>query len=70
MSNSSEGNTIGRLLYIIAATYTGMIGYTMHHSVGWGIVDAILAPIVWVKWLICHEVTLNIITKTFDFFLN
>ena len=68
MSNSK--NSLGRLLYIIASACTAMIGYTIHKSIFWSIVDFILTPLVWIKWLIFHEVTLEIIKKTFHWFFQ
>jgi len=54
--------------YTIFAVCTAMIGYTIHNSVFWSIVDFFFAPIAWIKWLICHEVTLKIIKETFNWF--
>lgn len=69
MSNSSDSNPFSRLLYIIACVCTAMIGYTIHKNIFWSIVDFFLTPLVWIKWLICKDVTLEIIKKTFDWFL-
>jgi hypothetical protein len=56
------------LLSWLFCTSTAMVGYHIHHSVFWAIVDFIFAPIAWIKWLICQEVTLRIIKETFGFF--
>lgn len=55
-------------IYLIFALATAMIGYTIHQSLGWAIVDFFLAPIAWAKWLVCHEVNLTIIKASFSFF--
>ena len=56
------------LLYIIFDTLTAMIGYTIHGSIFWSIIDFFFAPIAWIKWLILHEVTMNVIRNTFTWF--
>lgn len=67
MSSNKES---GSLLYTIICICTAMIGYTMHNSLFWSIIDFIFTPLVWIKWIICKEVTLNIINKTFEWFFN
>lgn len=54
----------------IFCVLTAMIGFTMHKSLGWSIVDFFFAPFAWIKWLICHEVTLSVIKATFSWFFN
>jgi hypothetical protein len=49
---------------------TAMIGHTIHHSVIWAVIDFIFWPVALVKWLVCHEITLSVIKRTFGFFLN
>lgn len=61
---------ISSILGVILLTATAMIGYAIHHSLFWAIVDYIFAPIAWIKWLICHEVTLAVIKQAFAWFLN
>ena len=58
---------IGGLIHLFVAVCSAMIGYTIHHSLCWAIVDFVFYPIAWVKWLICHEVSLSIIKSTFSF---
>lgn len=57
-------------IYTILSTITAIIGYNIHHSIAWSIVDFIFYPIVWVKWLIFQEVNLTIIKQSFDFFFK
>jgi hypothetical protein len=59
--------TMMRFLYIILCTVTAMIGYTIHGSLFWSIVNFIFCPISWAKWLICKEVSLSVIKQTFAF---
>lgn len=49
---------------------TAMIGYQIHHSIFWSIVDFFFAPLAWAKWLIMHQVNLTLIKGTFSFFLS
>lgn len=58
------------ILGAIFCTATAIIGYHMHHSLFWAIVDFVFAPLVWVKWLILHEVTLSIIRESFAWFFR
>lgn len=55
---------------IIFTLPTAMIGYHIHGSVFWSIVDFIFWPIAWAKWLILQEVNLTIIKETFQFFIQ
>lgn len=55
-------------LYPIFAVATAVIGMQIHGSVAWAIVDFLFWPLAWVKWLICHEVSLPIIKAAFAWF--
>ena len=44
-----------------------MIGYSIHGSLFWSIMNFIFCPITWAKWLICKEVSLSVIKQTFAF---
>lgn len=70
MSDSSSSNSFSSTLYLIFSVCTSMIGYKIHNSFWWAVFDFIFTPIVWVKWLFCHDVTLKIIKDTFSWFLN
>ena len=54
-------------LKIIFNTIIALIGYTIHGSVFWSIIDFIFSPIALIKWLIFHELTLTVIKTTFAF---
>jgi hypothetical protein len=72
MSKSGNGyrDEIGEFLYVIFCVETAMIGYTIHHSLFWAIVNFFLAPIAWGYWLVTHQVNMSIIRETFLFFLR
>lgn len=59
-----------KLMYSIFCFLTAMIGYTIHGSFGWAIMDFFFAPIAWAYWLITHQVTLSIIKGTFNWFFD
>ena len=58
------------LFYTLFCVCTAMVGYSIHHSLFWSIVDFFFTPIAIIKWLICKELTLSIIEQTFSFFFN
>lgn len=62
--------SLGNLLYIIVSILTSMVGYTIHHSIFWSIMDFLFTPIAWIKWIIFHEVTLNVLKDSFAWFFN
>jgi hypothetical protein len=64
----SKSNSGYGLMHLILGILTAMIGKTIHGSTGWAILDFFFFPFAWIKWLICHEVTLTIIKKTFTWF--
>lgn len=69
-SSNNNSSGVGGSIYLIIAVCTAMIGHTIHHSIGWSIVDFFFWPIAWAKWLICHEVSMSIIKQTFSFFFS
>ena len=60
---------INSFLYTLFAIATAMIGYHIHHSIFFAIINGIFAPFAWIIWLICHDVNLTIIKETFSWFL-
>ena len=54
-------------LIIVFKTMIAMIGYTIHGSIFWSVIDFIFSPIALVKWIICHELTMTVIKTTFAF---
>lgn len=57
-----------RLLYSLFSLATAMVGYSIHHSIFWSIMDFFFTFFAWAKWLICQEVNMSIIKQTFSFF--
>lgn len=57
-----------KILYIIFSVLTSMVGYNIHGSIFWSIVDFIFTPIAIIKWLIYKEITMDIIQETFKWF--
>jgi len=56
---------------IIFSLPTAIIAYTINgDSIFWAIVDYFLWPLAWLKWIICQEVTVSIIKKSFEWFLK
>lgn len=61
---------IGSLIYILICICTANIGMNIHGSIFWAIMDWIFMPFAWIKWVLCHEVSLTIIKTSFDWFLK
>ena len=59
-----------RILYCIFSTVTAILGYSINgNSIFWAVIDFFFSPLAWIKWLICHDVNMTIIRKTFAWFL-
>jgi hypothetical protein len=58
------------MIYFLFCVATAMIGYHIHSSLFWSMLDFIFAPLAWVKWFICQEVNVTIIKETFSFFFK
>ena len=54
-------------VYVIFSIFVAMVGYTIHHSVFWCIMDFLFAPFTLIKWIVLHEITFSIIQQTFYF---
>lgn len=61
---------LGAIIYLIFAICVSMVGYHMHNSAIWAIIDFCFSPLVFVKWLFCHEISLTVIKETFKFLLQ
>lgn len=61
---------LGYLVYLIFCVAIAMVGYQIHSSVFWAIVDFFFSPLALIKWLVCHEINISIIKETFEFLLN
>jgi hypothetical protein len=58
------------IIYVLFCVATGMIAHKLYHDVLIAIIAGVFAPISWIKWLICHEVTLSVLKATFDWFFK
>lgn len=58
-----------KIIYLIIAIFTSMIGYEIHHNIFYAIVNFIFWPISWIYWLVCHDVNITTIKAAFSFFL-
>lgn len=63
-------NKIMKFLYTVFCLLTAMVGYTIHGSLFWSIVDFFFTPIAILKWIICQEITMTIIHNTFTWFFK
>ena len=53
--------------YVLLCFMNAMVGYTIHHSIFWSIMDYFFMPFALIKWVITHEINLSIIKETFSF---
>lgn len=70
MENKKEVKVTVNYFWLLFSTVTAIIGYHIHGSVFWGIIDFIFSPLVWIKWLICHDVSVSIIKEAFSWFFK
>lgn len=59
-----------KIIYLIIAIFTSMVGYEIHHNVFYAIINFIFWPISWIYWLVCHDVNISVIKSAFGFFLT
>ena len=57
-----------QIITLLICTGSAMVGYTIHRSIFWAIMDFLFWPFAWIKWLVCQEVNMTIIRQTFEFF--
>ncbi len=57
-----------KVLYTVFCVLVAMVGYTIHKSIFWSIMDFIFTPIALIKWIIFHQITLSVIEHTFEWF--
>lgn len=67
---SKNKTTVTITAWPLFSVFTAIIGNHIHSSIFWTIFDFLFAPLVWIKWLICHDVTLTIIKEAFSWFLK
>ena len=60
----------GNLLWGIFSIGTAIVGYEIHSSIFWSIMDFLFSPLAWAKWLVCHQISISVIKSAFSFFLK
>lgn len=55
-------------MYLIFSVLTAKIGYAIHGSIFWAIMDFLFTPFAWIKWILLEEININIIKQTFSWF--
>jgi hypothetical protein len=54
-------------LILLLDLATARIGYVIHGSFLWSVMDFIFSPVAWFKWLVLHQVCLSVIKEAFGF---
>jgi hypothetical protein len=70
MANNESHPFFNFFRYWLLGIPTAIIGYAIHHSIFWSVMDFIFLPLAWIKWLICQEVSVSVIKSAFSFFLK
>lgn len=68
-TNTSSSSGCG-CVNVLPATFTTLVGYHLHGSIFYAIMDFLFWPLVWLKWMLFHEVTLSAIKQTFSWFFQ
>ena len=63
-------NRINGLFYTVFCICMATIGHYIHGGVFWTIMNFIFAPLSWLKWMVCHQVSISVIKAAFAFFLK
>lgn len=70
----SENKTVyvnyGGGIGLIFNVATAMIGYHIHNSGFWAVMDFFFSVFAWIKWMVLQQVNMEIIKSTFSFFFN
>ena len=54
-------------VHTLVGVLTAMVGYTIHSSLGWALVDFFFWPVAICYWLVTHQLTLTVVKNTFAF---
>jgi len=63
-------NPIMKFLYSIFCLLTAMVGYHIHGSIFWSIMDFFFTPLAILKWILYEQINITIIHQTFEFFFK
>lgn len=69
-SSTSSDNRLASALYAIFSLCTAIVGFQIHHSTAWAVVDFFFPGVAWIFWICEHEVNLSTIKSAFGWFLN
>lgn len=69
-NKSGCGCSTTTFIHVLFGILTAMVGYHIHYSVFWTIIDFLFWPIAIIKWVIFHEITLRVLKDTFGWFFN
>jgi hypothetical protein len=58
------------LSYVLFSMCTAKVGFEIHGSIFWSIINFIFTVFSWLKWILFEEVNLTIIKNAFDFILD
>lgn len=58
---------MNKIALLIFKIFICMVGYTIHGSIFWSIMDFIFSPFALIKWMVYHQITFVIIQQTFAF---
>lgn len=73
MSTSSSGSGCGcypLVIDIFISCIAAKLGWVIHGSIFWCIVDFIFWPFAIIKWLVFEELTLRVIKHAFSWFFQ
>jgi hypothetical protein len=65
-----QKNPLQSIFIMMLQFITGVIGWNLHHSVFFTIIDVVFMPIIWLKWFIFQEVNLEFIKNCFNWFFQ
>lgn len=54
----------------ILGILTAMVGFTIHGSIFWAVVDFFFWPVAVCYWLVTHTLTSSVLKSTFSFLLQ
>lgn len=58
------------IIKFLFCLFTAMVGYNLHRSLFWAIINFLFSPFSWIKWLICRQINLTFIKETIKFYFK
>lgn len=58
------------ILYFLFALFISNLGYYIHGSLFWSIIDFVFWPLVLLKWCWYREITVTVIQQCFSWFFT